>query len=128
MYFQHADRNRLFLGGPLPCGATSNQNLNAFDISQDLRRQKLSADRVCPDRTEHCVQHRFHSHLRVSMRADQSCELGSPRHVDTEANDAKAWHGWDKEHEGRCNNINAQSWAAAGINIALDVAVVSLPL
>ncbi|EGP87236.1 uncharacterized protein MYCGRDRAFT_26892, partial [Zymoseptoria tritici IPO323] len=39
-----------------------------------------------------------------------------------------AWHGWDKEHEGRCNNINAQSWAAAGINIALDVAVVSLPL
>ncbi|KJY00820.1 cfem domain containing protein [Zymoseptoria brevis] len=39
-----------------------------------------------------------------------------------------AWNGWDKEHEGRCNNINAQSWAAAGINIALDVAVVSLPL
>ncbi|CAK4032225.1 cfem domain-containing [Lecanosticta acicola] len=39
-----------------------------------------------------------------------------------------AWLHWDKEHAGRCNNINAQSWASAALNIALDVFVVVLPM
>lgn len=39
-----------------------------------------------------------------------------------------AWTHWDGEHEGHCNNVNAQGWAAAGINIGLDLAIVVMPL
>ncbi|GIZ47643.1 hypothetical protein CKM354_001072800 [Cercospora kikuchii] len=39
-----------------------------------------------------------------------------------------AWDNWDKSLPGRCNNINAQSWASAAFNIALDLVVVVLPM
>jgi hypothetical protein len=39
-----------------------------------------------------------------------------------------AWTHWDGEHQGRCNDVNAQGWAAASINIALDVIILVLPL
>ncbi|KAL4810250.1 hypothetical protein BDV18DRAFT_166678 [Aspergillus unguis] len=41
-----------------------------------------------------------------------------------------AWLQWDLTHAGRfhCRNINAQSWAAAVVNIVLDVTVILLPL
>ena len=48
----------------------------------------------------------------------KACELTRPQ----------AWHHWDGEHPGRCNNVNAQSWASAAINIVLDVIVVVLPM
>lgn len=41
---------------------------------------------------------------------------------------AQAWENWDKSRPGRCNNINAQSWASAGWNIVLDLVVVILPM
>lgn len=41
---------------------------------------------------------------------------------------AQAWENWDKSLPGRCNNINAQSWASAGWNIVLDLVVVILPM
>ncbi|KAK4631131.1 Satratoxin biosynthesis SC1 cluster protein 4 [Fulvia fulva] len=39
-----------------------------------------------------------------------------------------AWHHWDNAHPGRCNNVNAQSWSSAAINIVLDIIVVALPM
>ncbi|KAI5361285.1 Putative extracellular membrane protein, CFEM [Septoria linicola] len=39
-----------------------------------------------------------------------------------------AWTHWDQEQPGRCNNINAQSWASAALNIILDLIVVILPM
>ncbi|KAF2207725.1 hypothetical protein CERZMDRAFT_50520 [Cercospora zeae-maydis SCOH1-5] len=39
-----------------------------------------------------------------------------------------AWLRWLKEYPGTCNNVNAQSWAAAALNIVLDVIVVGLPI
>ncbi|KAH0832583.1 hypothetical protein FOPE_01153 [Fonsecaea pedrosoi] len=39
-----------------------------------------------------------------------------------------AWTSWDGEHEGRCNNENAQAWAAAAVNIVLDVIILVMPL
>lgn len=39
-----------------------------------------------------------------------------------------AWTRWDGQHEGTCNNINAQVWAAASINVLLDMVMVVLPL
>ncbi|KAK5163811.1 uncharacterized protein LTR77_010485 [Saxophila tyrrhenica] len=39
-----------------------------------------------------------------------------------------AWEHWDREHPGSCNNINAQVWASAGLNIVLDIVVLSLPI
>ncbi|KAJ9604842.1 hypothetical protein H2200_010957 [Cladophialophora chaetospira] len=39
-----------------------------------------------------------------------------------------AWTHWDGEHEGKCNNVNAQGWAAAGINIFLDASILVMPL
>ncbi|KAL2870903.1 uncharacterized protein BJX67DRAFT_389799 [Aspergillus lucknowensis] len=39
-----------------------------------------------------------------------------------------AWHRWDEEHEFQCNNINAQGWASAAINMILDIFVMALPL
>lgn len=39
-----------------------------------------------------------------------------------------AWTHWDKEHVGRCNNINAQGWTSAAFNVILDIIVLSLPM
>ena len=39
-----------------------------------------------------------------------------------------AWHTWDGEHEGTCNNINAQGWTSAAFNVILDVIILILPL
>lgn len=41
-----------------------------------------------------------------------------------------AWLRWDKTHADRfeCRNINAQGWAAAAANMALDILVMALPL
>ena len=39
-----------------------------------------------------------------------------------------AWHHWDGEHSGTCNNINAQGWTSAAFNVILDVIVIALPL
>ncbi|TEA17164.1 Satratoxin biosynthesis SC1 cluster protein 4 [Colletotrichum sidae] len=38
------------------------------------------------------------------------------------------WTRWDGEHQGRCHDINLQTWAHASVNIALDVVVVSMPI
>lgn len=40
----------------------------------------------------------------------------------------QAWNYWDEAHPGHCNNINAQSWASAILNICLDLVVVGLPM
>ncbi|KAF2142053.1 GMC oxidoreductase [Aplosporella prunicola CBS 121167] len=39
-----------------------------------------------------------------------------------------AWTQWDGEHQGSCNNINAQGWTSAAINVVLDLVVIILPL
>ncbi|EOD52742.1 cfem domain-containing protein [Neofusicoccum parvum] len=39
-----------------------------------------------------------------------------------------AWLQWDDEHEGTCNNINAQGWSSAALNVILDMIVIILPL
>lgn len=39
-----------------------------------------------------------------------------------------AWLRWDGEHQGTCNNINAQGWASAAFNMFLDIVTMSLPL
>ncbi|KAK2016857.1 CFEM domain-containing protein [Colletotrichum eremochloae] len=39
-----------------------------------------------------------------------------------------AWKVWDKEFPAKCNNINIQGWAAAVVNIVLDLATLILPL
>ena len=39
-----------------------------------------------------------------------------------------SWTRWDGEHEGKCNNINAQIFAAAALNVALDFLVIGLPM
>lgn len=39
-----------------------------------------------------------------------------------------AWLQWDDEHEGTCNNINAQGWSSAALNVILDVIVIILPM
>lgn len=39
-----------------------------------------------------------------------------------------AWLHWDGEGDYQCNNINAQGWAAAIINMVLDIIVMALPL
>lgn len=38
------------------------------------------------------------------------------------------WLYWDKEHPGKCVNINAAVWALAIINILLDVFIILLPI
>ncbi|KAK1637925.1 hypothetical protein BDP81DRAFT_215365 [Colletotrichum phormii] len=38
------------------------------------------------------------------------------------------WTKWDGEHQGRCHDINIQTWAHASVNIALDVVVVAMPI
>ncbi|KAH2907221.1 hypothetical protein LV164_008177 [Aspergillus fumigatus] len=39
-----------------------------------------------------------------------------------------AWLHWDGEGHYSCNNINAQGWSAAAINMVLDLIVMALPL
>ena len=39
-----------------------------------------------------------------------------------------AWLRWDGEHPAKCQNINAQGWAAAAINMFLDIVTMVLPL
>ena len=39
-----------------------------------------------------------------------------------------AWDHWDGTHEGRCNNINAQAWTSAAINVILDFVILGLPM
>ncbi|KAI1386750.1 uncharacterized protein F4822DRAFT_431618 [Hypoxylon trugodes] len=39
-----------------------------------------------------------------------------------------AWKFWDGEFEAKCISINVLGWSAAAINIALDLAVIVLPL
>jgi len=39
-----------------------------------------------------------------------------------------AWKAWDKEYPAKCNNVNMQGWAAAVINIFLDVGTLVIPL
>jgi hypothetical protein len=41
---------------------------------------------------------------------------------------AGAWLHWDGEGNYKCNDINAQGWSAAIINMALDIIVMALPL
>lgn len=38
------------------------------------------------------------------------------------------WKGWAGTENAKCVNINALTWAVAGINMALDVAIIMLPL
>lgn len=39
-----------------------------------------------------------------------------------------AWTNWDGEHTGTCNDINAQGWTSAALNVILDVVVIVLPM
>ncbi|KAL7627957.1 hypothetical protein AAE478_002153 [Parahypoxylon ruwenzoriense] len=39
-----------------------------------------------------------------------------------------AWRSWDGEFASKCISINVLGWSAAAINIALDIAVIVLPL
>lgn len=39
-----------------------------------------------------------------------------------------AWLRWDGEGNYKCNQINAQGWSAAAINMILDLVVMALPL
>ncbi|KAJ5506007.1 hypothetical protein N7453_004964 [Penicillium expansum] len=39
-----------------------------------------------------------------------------------------AWHRWYGEENYKCNHINAQGWAAAVLNMVLDIIVMVLPL
>lgn len=41
---------------------------------------------------------------------------------------ALAWDHWDGEHLGKCNDINAQGWTSAALNVVLDVVVLVLPM
>lgn len=39
-----------------------------------------------------------------------------------------AWNHWDGEHPGKCNDINAQGWTSAALNVVLDIVVLALPM
>lgn len=39
-----------------------------------------------------------------------------------------SWEQWHGEYEGTCNDFHMQGWIHAGINIALDLIVLLLPL
>ncbi|KAK8050267.1 hypothetical protein PG994_011997 [Apiospora phragmitis] len=39
-----------------------------------------------------------------------------------------AWLFWDGEYKAKCISINVLGWSAAGVNIALDLATIILPL
>jgi hypothetical protein len=38
------------------------------------------------------------------------------------------WESWDGEHTGKCINFHVFAWAHAGINIALDVIIIGVPI
>lgn len=38
------------------------------------------------------------------------------------------WLGWDGEHSGYCIDINSYSWYKAAMQIAMDLAIISLPI
>jgi hypothetical protein len=38
------------------------------------------------------------------------------------------WESWDGEHRGKCINFHVFAWAHAGINIALDLVVIAVPI
>ncbi|KAF4967039.1 hypothetical protein FSARC_5330 [Fusarium sarcochroum] len=38
------------------------------------------------------------------------------------------WTSWDGEHVGHCNDLNSQTYAFGGINMACDIAILLLPL
>ncbi|EAA32567.1 hypothetical protein GE21DRAFT_5544 [Neurospora crassa] len=38
------------------------------------------------------------------------------------------WEGWDGEHEGRCDNINASAWTLSIVTIVLDLWIMAIPL
>jgi hypothetical protein len=38
------------------------------------------------------------------------------------------WTKWDGEHQGSCIDMNSMGWAHAGINIALDLWMLAIPL
>ncbi|KAH3928735.1 hypothetical protein HBH98_107900 [Parastagonospora nodorum] len=38
------------------------------------------------------------------------------------------WQNWDGEHSGKCINFHIFGWAHAGINIALDVVIIGVPI
>jgi hypothetical protein len=38
------------------------------------------------------------------------------------------WNGWDGLHPATCVNINAQTYALAGINMSLDIIIFIMPI
>ncbi|KAF5680052.1 integral membrane protein [Fusarium heterosporum] len=38
------------------------------------------------------------------------------------------WTSWDAEHKGHCNDLNSQTYAFGGINMACDIVILILPL
>jgi hypothetical protein len=38
------------------------------------------------------------------------------------------WESWDGEHTGKCIDFHIFAWSHAGINIALDIIIMSVPM
>ncbi|KAF5624421.1 integral membrane protein [Fusarium sp. NRRL 52700] len=38
------------------------------------------------------------------------------------------WTSWDAEHKGHCNDLNGQTYAFGGINMACDIIILALPI
>ncbi|KAI3579128.1 hypothetical protein IWW34DRAFT_805748 [Fusarium oxysporum f. sp. albedinis] len=38
------------------------------------------------------------------------------------------WTNWDGEHKGHCNDLNSQTYAFGGINMACDIVILVLPI
>ncbi|KAF4345129.1 integral membrane protein [Fusarium beomiforme] len=38
------------------------------------------------------------------------------------------WTSWDNEHKGHCNDLNSQTYAFGGINMACDIVILLLPI
>ncbi|RBQ78356.1 hypothetical protein FVER14953_08756 [Fusarium verticillioides] len=38
------------------------------------------------------------------------------------------WTSWDAEHKGHCNDLNSQTYAFGGINMACDIVILVLPI
>jgi hypothetical protein len=38
------------------------------------------------------------------------------------------WESWDGEHKGKCINFHIFAWAHAGINFALDLVIIGVPI
>ena len=39
-----------------------------------------------------------------------------------------SWDGWTGESKGKCINVNLFSWIRGGVEIGIDLAIISLPL